>query len=116
MGEISQAKHFTWRAATLILSLCVYLSLWRNSRPWVIEWWGHGNIHVSRIDLVLIGFHALLNVAWFVPAALLIALNRHVSTAGIYGVSSVLALLLWMGTKHLLTPILGASIYLRHLS
>ena len=109
-GELEQARKFTWRATTLIISLCSVIYLCGVIvGPWIIHWWGHGKVNIDRIDLALIGIHALVNIAWFVPAALLIALNNHVSAAAIYGSSSVFGLVLWLITKNLFTGIIGAS-------
>ena len=112
-GKTSEAIDFTLRATVWIsiFSGIIYLC-GIIAGPWIIDWWGHGVIYVDRINLAAVGIHSLFNVAWFVPSALLIALNKHVSTAGIYGVSSVLALLTWIYTSHLFSPVMGAGILL----
>lgn len=112
-GEIDQARLFTLRATVwaLILSSLAYLCAVIIG-PELISWWGHGKVQIERGDLALIGFHTILNVAWFIPAALLIALNRHVSTAWLYGGSSVFSLLLCIGLAQLISPLIAVSILL----
>lgn len=112
-GEIEQAKHFTLRATAWISGICCFIYLCGVIvGPYIIDWWSHGQVLVGRFDLVLIGFHALLNVVWFVPAAFLIAVNKHVFTASIYGFSSVFSLLLWISFDNVFSPVFGASLLL----
>ncbi|MDI9728290.1 lipopolysaccharide biosynthesis protein [Stutzerimonas stutzeri] len=112
-GEIDKAKKITLRASvgTLLLSSIIYISA-IIAGPQIIDWWGHGKIQTDSTTLSLVGLHTLLNIAWFIPAALLIATNKHISTAGIYGASSFLAFLLWANFAKSIPPIIGASFLL----
>ncbi len=62
--------------------------------------------------MALIGSHTILNVAWFILAAMLISTNRHTATSLIYALSSLAALLAWLACKEHIDPLLGASLLL----
>ncbi|HAA40775.1 MAG TPA: hypothetical protein DCE36_11925 [Pseudomonas sp.] len=112
-GEFEQARRFTQRASSLVLGLCLLVyaaGIWAG--PQVILLWSHGLVQVDRLSLALIGSHTILNVAWFILAAMLISTNRHTLTSVIYALSSVAALLLWLACKERIDPLLGASLLL----
>jgi O-antigen/teichoic acid export membrane protein len=112
-GEFEQARRFTQRASSLVLGLCVLVyaaGIWAG--PQIILLWSHGLVQVDRLSLALIGSHTILNVAWFILAAMLISTNRHTRTSVIYALSSVAALLLWLACKERIDPLLGASLLL----
>jgi O-antigen/teichoic acid export membrane protein len=112
-GEFEQARRFTQRASSLVLGVCVLVygaGIWAG--PQIIALWSHGLVQVDRLSLALIGSHTILNVAWFILAAMLISTNRHTRTSVIYALSSLAALLLWMLCKDRIDPLLGASLLL----
>ncbi|WP_460733847.1 polysaccharide biosynthesis protein [Lysobacter tyrosinilyticus] len=112
-GRLVVARRFSRTAGILIFVLCclAYVGL-VTTGPLIVHWWGHGKVQVNHMDLALIGAHALANVAWFVPAATLVATNRHVSVAVAYGISSCAGLLVWYVLKWSLSPVIGASLVL----
>lgn len=112
-GDMARARAFTRSAGLWILaaSVAVYAGLVVTG-PRIVELWGRGAVHVGHAELVVIGLHALLNVAWFIPAALLIATNAHVRVAAVYAGASCTALALWLLLLHLVTPIYGAALLL----
>ncbi len=112
-GQMRLARDFTRTAARNILLACVaaYAAL-VVAGPHIIAWWGHGAVHVDSTTLALIGLHAVLNVAWFIPAALMIATNTHGAVALTYGIASVLALALWLALPHAVAPVTGAALLL----
>lgn len=112
-GTNKQAKQFTYRATAYLLIICstAYL-LQILIGPQLINWWSHNQVQVSRPNLALIGIHTLLNVSWFIPAAYLMAINKHNSTAIVYCASSALALAVWILAIDWLSPLTGASLLL----
>lgn len=112
-GKMAEATAFTATMGKRILILCgaLYVGV-IAAGPEVIRLWSHGAVHVGRWDIALIGAHALLNVAWFIPAALLIATNAHTRVAVVYGISSTAALGLWLLGVHHIAPITGAALLL----
>lgn len=112
-GNFSDARQFTLRATAIVFILCTVIYFFAISiGPWIIDWWGNGRVNIDRVDMALIGIHSLLNVAWFVPASLFIAVNKHISIASIYGISSILSLGVWICFKNLISPVVGASMLL----
>ncbi len=112
-GHWESAKHATFKMTKSIIGLaCAIYIIAIFIGPQIITWWGHGQVSVSRITLALVGIHTVLNVSWFVPAALLIATNKHSRIATIYGISSVITLFLWIGLSQNIPPFLGASMLL----
>jgi len=112
-GDMARARAFTRSAALWIVAAClaVYAGL-VVAGPRIIEIWGRGTVHVGHAELAVIGLHALLNVAWFIPAALLIATNTHVSVAAVYAGASSAALAIWLLLQHLVAPTYGAALLL----
>lgn len=112
-GQFEEARRFTQRASSLVLSVCVLVygaGIWGG--PQIIALWSHGLVQIDRVSLALIGSHTILNVAWFILAAMLISTNRHTRTSVIYALSSLLVLLLWMLCIDRIDPLLGASLLL----
>jgi O-antigen/teichoic acid export membrane protein len=112
-GEALSARRFTSIASMVVLALCcVAYAVAVALGPRIVLWWGDGKVVVGHAELAMIGVHALLNVAWFTPAAYLIATNRHTSTAVIYAIASGAALLIWGVLSSSMSPIAGASLLL----
>jgi O-antigen/teichoic acid export membrane protein len=113
MGCIDKARNFTYRAAILMFGFCflMYIAL-VVAGPDIMYWWSHGKIGAERKDLALVGGHALANVVWYIPAAFLIATNKHVKIAMVYGFSSVLFLMIWILLSSFVSPIFGASFFI----
>lgn len=111
--NMSEAYQATIKATRIIIGLsvvCYILGIVFG--PQIIEWWGHGTVHAGRGMLALVGIHAVMNVAWFVPAALLIATNNHVRIASAYAWSSIAALFTWFAFSSVIPSIIGASMLL----
>ena len=113
LGQFQQAEKFSIRTSKFIFlyAIAAYISL-ALLGPIIFELWSHGKVTATRLDLALIGFHAVINVAWFIPAALLIATNRHSRLSVIYGISSTASLAGWAMFAHQIPQIFGASIAL----
>lgn len=112
-GQFEEARRFTQRASSLVLGVCVLVygaGIWAG--PQIITLWSHGLVQIDRVSLALIGSHTILNVAWFILAAMLISTNRHTRTSVIYALSSLAVLLLWMLCIDRIDPLLGASLLL----
>ncbi|PLP97070.1 lipopolysaccharide biosynthesis protein [Cupriavidus pauculus] len=111
--DMVRARAFTRAAAIWIMAACLLVyALLVVAGPRFVDLWGHGAVQVSHGDLALIGLHALLNVAWFIPAALLIATNTHVAVAVVYACASSAALALWLLFPHAVPPTTGAALLL----
>ena len=80
--------------------------------PDVIAWWGRGRIEVSHVQLALVGIHSVLNLAWFVPAALLISTNTHARVGAFYALASASCLVVWLACVSLIPGPVGASLLL----
>jgi O-antigen/teichoic acid export membrane protein len=113
IGLLKESEKFSIKASRYILlgSLIVYISMVYLG-PQILKIWSNEKVTGSHFDLLLIGIHAIINVAWFIPAALLIATNKHSQLSIIYGVSSVGVIIIWIAISHKIPPILGASIVL----
>lgn len=112
-GDLVATRNFTLKVTRWVFSICAcaYATLIIIG-PYFITLWGHGKVSVSSIELSLIGLHTLPNVAWFIPAAILIATNRHIKLAAIYSTSSVITLGVWIIFSKNIDPIFGASLTL----
>lgn len=112
-GEHFRARKLSSQTGLLSIVVCglAYVVLVALG-PDVIRWWGHHQVTIGHLDLALIGAHALINVIWFVPAASLIAVNRHVQIATAYGVASCAALAVWLWWIDEVTPMWGAALIL----
>lgn len=112
-GRRLQAYNFTMKLMmlTLLLSFISYSALLVFG-PDIMYWWGQGHVYVSSKELLIIGSHALVHVAWFVPAAYLIAENKHGRVALAYSVGSLLAMGAWLINREYLDPFVGASFLL----
>ena len=112
-GRMAEAKRFSRNASLLVLCACFLMyGILLIVGPSLIEWWGHGKILANRSDLSLIGLHTMVNVAWFIPAAVLIATNRHTLVAFVYGFASCMSLFIWIVVQEWIPPMLGASLVL----
>lgn len=113
VGQYVQAKSISGRAAkyTLLAAMASYLVLVAVG-PLIVEWWGRGQVELTRLELGLIGAHALANVVWFVPAAALMATNRHTAIAVLYGASSCAFLAVWISIRPVSSPVLWGAMLL----
>jgi O-antigen/teichoic acid export membrane protein len=89
--------------------LYLILSIYGNE---VVDWWSRGAIIVNNEIMIIVGAHALINVFWFIPAATLMALNKHGFLAKNYLASSIVCLFLWIVFRKEIDPIYGASLLL----
>lgn len=112
-GRISEAIAFSKKLSTrtFVFSILVYAFLVYGG-PWIIAVWSHQKVATDHMTMALVGLHTLAAVAWWIPGAILIATNRHASLAVPYAVTSVLALMVWVGISDVISPILGASLLL----
>ena len=112
-GNLTATRNLTLKVTRWVLAICAcaYVALIFLG-PYFITLWGHGKVSVGSEELSLIGLHTLLNVAWFIPAAILIATNRHIKLAAIYSTSSVITLGIWIIFSKEIDPIIGASLIL----
>ena len=112
-GKLKEAKKFSDKTSKLILIACFFAyGFLVFVGPIVVDWWSHGKVSIEKLALSFVGLHTLANVAWFIPASMLIATNRHVSIAIFYAGTSIGVLVLWLCTASLIDPIVGASILL----
>ncbi len=109
-ADLASAKKHTLHATLLVtgVGLILFVVILAFG-PQIISWWSGNAVHVDRQAIFLIGMHALINIAWFVPAAFFIAQNKHSKTAGLYFFSSVTALLCWLLFAKTLPPLTGAG-------
>jgi O-antigen/teichoic acid export membrane protein len=77
--------------------------------PLVVQEWTNSKVEASHFVIGIIGIHALLHVAWLIPATLRIATNRHAPYAAVYGASAVLAYSCWIAYVEVIPPVLGAA-------
>lgn len=112
-GLLHDAQEFTYKISRniKIIASVMYVSLLIIG-PYLIELWSHGSVYLSRIELSIIGVHALVNVFWFVPATQLLAANKHKEIAFLYLLSSFFAILIWVVLKNNIPPFLGACFLL----
>jgi len=112
-GNWDAAKQATLRMTKFMIGIAgtSYITLVIVG-PQIITWWGHGQVSANSTTLALIGIHAVLNVCWFVPAALLIATNKHNRIATIYAISSITTILVWIVLSQHIPPIAGAALLL----
>lgn len=112
-GNYLETQNLTLKITRWIFIACLLAySLLILCGPYFIEIWGHGKVHVGRLELSVIGLHTLINVLWFIPAALLIATNKHIKLASTYSTASVIGLCTWVLTAKSIDPIIGASLVL----
>lgn len=112
-GNLLETQKLTLKITRWILSVCVLAYLFLViAGPYFISFWGHGKVHVQSMELSLIGLHTLANVAWFIPAAILIATNKHIKLALVYSSSSIASLCIWIVFSKNIDPIVGAAMIL----
>lgn len=80
--------------------------------PTILQIWSLNTVEVSKGQMLLLASHAALNVAWFVPATLLFARNRHGSLSLVYFASVIATNLCWWLTAIPLTPFSQAALAL----
>ncbi|MFD2256108.1 lipopolysaccharide biosynthesis protein [Luteolibacter algae] len=96
---------------TNVVSMICYLFL-VTFGPTILSIWSKGVVDISSGFVALIGLHAILNVMWFVKSAAKTAQNKHNKIALIYCMSSILFLLIWISTKSIMLPVVGAALLL----
>lgn len=112
-GQRDKAVEFT-RKVVSMATLCaalMYLALLIVG-PAFIGVWGGGQVFVTTSQCALIGFHALLNVVWYVPAALRMAGNDHSGLAAKYSIACFVAIIGWIALAGKIDPLLGAALTL----
>jgi O-antigen/teichoic acid export membrane protein len=80
--------------------------------PLAVKMWTHSTVEASHVIIGMIGLHALMHIAWLMPATLSIATNRHARYAGIYAAFAIVALGVWILGRNAIDPIVGASLLL----
>ena len=112
-GDLQETRKLTNKITRWVLFVCIlaYATLVFIG-PYFITLWGHGKVQVGRFELFTIGLHTIVNVAWFIPAALLIATNKHARLAGVYSASSLLSIVIWISCSKSIDPIAGAAMTL----
>ncbi|MFL6593372.1 MAG: lipopolysaccharide biosynthesis protein [Luteimonas sp.] len=112
-GKYLEARSLTTRASLLVLGAGVFgYGMLVLIGPDVIALWGRGSVAVSHVQLALVGLHSVLNLAWFVPAALLISTNTHARVGAFYSLASASCLLVWLACVRLIPGTVGASLLL----
>jgi O-antigen/teichoic acid export membrane protein len=96
---------------TLVFGTAMYMGFVALG-PLVIEWWTHSEVTASHVVVGMVGLHALLHVAWLMPATLSIATNRHTGYAAVYLGSAILAIGIWIAGQDFIEPIAGAALLL----
>jgi O-antigen/teichoic acid export membrane protein len=104
-GQKLEAKKFTQKMSLIASSFAM---LWYGILviigPRVINVWGHGEISVTHMMVLLIGIHALVNVFWFVSAAYKTAGNAHTTLSVVYAASSILGMAAWYVLRNDVEP------------
>lgn len=112
-GDLQETRKLTNKITRWVLLVCIFAyAILVYIGPYFIDLWGHDKVQVGRLELFLIGMHTIVNVAWFIPAAILIATNKHARLAGIYSTSSILSLGFWIACSNSIDPIAGAAMIL----
>ena len=112
-GDVIKAATFSKRVtqlAILAASIGYALLIWTG--PYVVQIWSGGKATTNHSDLAIIGIHALLNVAWYVPAAYQMAGNNHARLVAIYFTGCTIGIGIWGLYPFLLSPLHGAAISL----
>ncbi len=112
-GESKKAHDFTKKAARAAIysSMAAYMMLVIFG-PDFVQWWSNNQVTLTHALLAMLGIHAVLNVSWFVSAALQISTNRHVKLALIYAISSISSFTGWTLFSDSIDPFVGASLVL----
>lgn len=97
--------------AAALFSICS-LTIITATGPKIIEIWSHGKAYADRLDIFLIGLHAVFNLTWIVPASIDIALNKHGRIANGLALASVVSMIVWYMFRFYIEPQLAAGIAL----
>ena len=108
--KMKSAYEFTLKISKILifLSICAYIAI-VFCGSWIVQMWSGGVVNIDKYNLAAIGMHAVLNLSWFVPAALLIAINRNNSISVAYVLTSAGALILWIFYPAVFAPVIAAS-------
>lgn len=112
-GHETSASRFARRVAgaSLALGTGVYVMIIVMG-PLAVAVWTHSRVEVSHFIVAIIGLHALLHIAWLIPATLSIATNRHARYAAFYAGSGILTILAWIVSQDFIEPVVGAAMLL----
>ena len=98
-------------AKTLAIGIAIFVMLLLLG-PLTIKLWTHSAIESPRLVVGMIGLHAIIHVAWLIPATLSIAKNQHARYTTAYALSALIAFGLWVIAKDFINPIMGAALLL----
>jgi hypothetical protein len=109
-GRYLEAKTLTVRASLLVFGAVLLVT--ESCLAWadVIAWWA-GKGGCFECATALVGIHSVLNLAWFVPAALLILTNTH-ARVGAFTRWRAQAVCLWLACVSMMPGPVGASLLL----
>lgn len=73
-----------------IITVCIYF-IQVFCGPYILFYWSKNTIDISSVEIAVIGFHALVNVFWYIQATKFIASNQHTKLAFIYFSGGIIA-------------------------
>lgn len=112
-GEDREALRSIRKISRSIIMLCLFIfALQVVFGPKFIAYWSRGVVVGTAYFCFLIGLHALINVLWYVDAALRMAKNEHTGLAKIYMLSTLFAIVVWIAIGGGVNPTIAASMTL----
>jgi len=112
-GQKMNAKAFAKRITIISLSIIlITYAMLICIGPSFINWWSSNKVMASYGELALMGIHALINAAWFIPTSYAMAENQHTKAAMIYLAGSMVGLGYWMLNLNTANPLIIAAISL----
>jgi hypothetical protein len=87
------------------------VALWTTG-PALIKFWTHGEVQVTRVFVLFLASHSVINLILVGPVAVDMALNRHGAILRVLFGSSIISLAFWIAFQHLITPVIGAGLLL----
>ena len=112
-SDAQKIKKFVNRVSLIVISISIVLYIGLIIvGPKFIEIWSQGKIYAPGWIFAILGLHAIINTAWYIPSSLLIATNKHIAIGLLYAASSALALAAWIAVGTRIDPIVGAGLLL----
>ncbi|MDB4466053.1 hypothetical protein N9057_07170, partial [Akkermansiaceae bacterium] len=99
--EIIRIKNRT-NHITKIIGLISLVALWTTG-PALVKFWTHGEVQVTRVFVIFLASHSVINLILVGPVAVDMALNRHGAILRVLFGSSIISLAFWIAFQHLIT-------------
>lgn len=112
-GQKESAKKITkliTKKTLIVMSLLYVIMIYCG--PSFIGWWSNKSVEANYSELALIGMHALINAAWFIPSSYAMANNQHTKLTFFYLSGSVFGILYWIANLYTSNPMTTAAIAL----